>query len=171
MRRSLLITLGLLMLVVMGCASPTPTPAATPTVSVHDVYPSAVADLFPQDVYNCSKDRETERWERLSPEEQAEQATRAALLEAQGEEPPASWQRVWYAQALSCWALHASDDQYEAFAQALDSPVALLPSWQLCIEEAMGFVEGVLATSMFIIDVDAPDAPGFYSESARECFR
>ena len=155
------------LLALAACASPTPEP--TPTVSVHDIAPRAVADLLPQDVYNCTKDRETERWERLSPEEQAKQAVQSALWE-DANEVPTSWRRVWYAQGLSCWAVHASDDKYLEYAQALSHPVLLLPSWQLCIEESMGFVEGVLATSMFVIDIDAPDAPAFYSEDARKCF-
>ncbi len=156
------------MLVLAGCASPTPTPAPTPTptISVYEVYPPSVADLIPQSVYNCRKDREAERWERLSPEEQAKQNMQVARSQAEGSGAPASWRRVWYAQELSCWALHASDEQYAEASQTLGSPVMLLPSWQLCIEEEMRFVEGVLATSLFIIDGDF----SVYSESALQCF-
>ncbi len=168
MHRSLLIALGLFALVLAACASPTPTlaPTPTPTISVYEVYPSTVADIIPQSVYNCRKDREAERWERLPPEEQAKQAMQVARFEAEGSGPPASWRRVWYAQELSCWALHASDEQYAEASQIVGSPVMVLPTWQLCIEEEMHFLEGVLATSLFIIKGDF----SVYSESALQCF-
>lgn len=161
-RRLLLIALGAL--VVIGCAPPTPTATPTPTISVHEVFPPAVADITPQAALNCSRDREIDRRARLSP---AERVRQAAQFESWGEdEIPDIWNRIWHAQALSCWAWHASDEQYIEVTQAAGRHVVILPSEQRCVEEAMGLLEGITATAIFLRD----GVYHVYSDSALECF-
>jgi len=129
------------MLVVgLACSSP---PPPTPTISVYEVYPAAVADLLPQDVYNCTYDRETARLDRLSPEERATQE--AQMAEGMLDE----WYATLHTQGLSCWALYASDAEYVRFMDSTGGTMLFLPSWQLCIEDAMGLLEGVVATVVY----------------------
>ena len=136
---------AVLVLMVVGLAcntDPAPTvPEPTSTLSVYDVYPSSTADLMPLQVFNCSVDREGERWERLSPTERVEQETAFATG------IPDEWQLVLHTQSLSCWAIHASDGAYVRFMEATGEVdnIYVFPSWQLCIEDAMG-IEGVVAT-------------------------
>ena len=151
--------LALLLVVGLACSPTAPRP--TPTVSVHDVYPPAMAELLPQEVYNCSIDREIERLERLSPSERAD---REIQMAASG--VPEREMVTLFTQGLSCWALHASDDQYVALMQVTGSLVVMLPSWQLCVEEAMGTLEGVAATSMYV--AEGGDR-SFFSDAALRC--
>ena len=152
----------LLFAIVGGCAAPPHGPIPTPTISVHEVFPSTVAGLLPQSVFNCTSDRETERLERLSPRERANQESQIATSGV-----PVQLMVTRHAQALSCWALHASDDQYVAFMQEVRGNVLVLPSLQLCIEEEMGRVEGMFATSMYIRE---GGDRSLFSDSALQCF-
>ena len=136
-------------------------PAPTPTISVYDAYPSFIADLMPQQVLNCAFDREGERQERLSPGERAEQE----IAFADG--IPEEWQLTLHTQSLSCWAVHASDAEYVAFMDGTGEGdnIFMLPSWQLCIEEAMG-PEGIVAT---VIYASRYSDTSLYSDDALQC--
>ena len=149
----------LLLVVAAACSSPALAP--TPTVSVHDVYTIDVARLVPQAVFNCMMDRETERISRLSAREISEQelaVQRGDYMERYGV--------VLHVQGLSCWAVHASDAEYVTFMGATGGAADVLPSWQLCIEDAMG-QEGLVATSVYIGN---EEGRSLYTDQALQCF-
>ena len=116
---------------------------------------------MPQQVFNCGVDREGERWERLSPSERAEQeATFATGI-------PEEWLVILHTQSLSCWAVHASDGAYVRFMEATGEVdnIYVFPSWQLCIEDAMG-LEGMVATTIYARNYGDTS---LYSEDALQC--
>lgn len=151
----------LLLVVAVACSPPAPEPTPTPTVSVRDVYTPGVARLVPQEVFNCIMDREAERISRLSARQIVQQelaVERGTFMER--------WGIALHVQGLSCWAVHASDAQYADLMRYQGDPVVVLPSVQLCIEDAMS-LDGIAATAASVrFDGDL----SVYSDQALQCF-
>ncbi len=77
--------------------------------------------------------------------------------------PPERFRVALDTQSLSCWALHASDDQYVAIMRTVGETITVLHSVQLRIEDAMG-LEGMVATAIYISTGES-----LFTDNALQC--
>ncbi len=120
----LLVVLSVLVLSACTAPAPTPTTTSLPPPPEPTATPTVASVL--QAASDCAVERQEQN----------------PHLTTQPVQVPELWLT---AMVLSCWAVHGSDEHYHLYRSELGipGPPKIQPSWQLCLEETVGYSEAV----------------------------